>query len=88
MRTCLEVSNQKVGLLTTQLEETKRLTNNLKSLLDSKESEMENMRNEYKLFKNVAVVEQNRLIRCLEESKKCISELKNQPKDTKDNEHQ
>lgn len=40
--------------------------------------ELSRVRNEYKLFKNVAVVEQNWLIRCLEESKKCISELKTQ----------
>lgn len=45
LRTCLHVSNQKVGLLTSQLEKTKRLTNDLKSGLDSKESERDNLRN-------------------------------------------
>lgn len=47
-------------------------------------NKIENLKNEYKLFKNVAVIEQNRLIRCLKESEKCISKLKTQQKDTKE----
>lgn len=47
-------------------------------------SEMENLKNEYKLFRNVAVVEKKWLIRCLEVSEKCTSELKTQKKDTKE----
>lgn len=84
MRTCFEVSTQEVGLFSTQLKETKGLTDELKSVLDSKGSEIENLRNEYKLFKNVAVVEKNRLIKCLEEYERCVSELKTQQKDTKE----
>lgn len=42
------------------------------------------MRNEYKLFKNFAVVEQNRLIRFLKESEKCLLELKTQQESTKE----
>lgn len=78
LRTCLHVSNQKVSLLTSQIEETKILTDDLKSVLDCKESERENLRNEYKLFKNVAIVEKNQLTKCLEEYEECISELKSQ----------
>lgn len=80
LRTCLEVSNKKVSLLTTQLHEAKIMADDLKSILDAKErrceellldmkskdkgcqdlnSEMENLKNEYKLFKNAAVVEKN-----------------------------
>lgn len=84
LRSYLEESHQKVGLLSTQLEETGGLTDDLKSVLDSKGSEIENLRNEYKLFKNSVVVEKNQLIRCLEEFERCILELKNQEKDTKE----
>lgn len=42
------------------------------------------MRNEYKLFKNDAIVEHNQLIRCLEESEKCVLELKTKQEDTKE----
>lgn len=80
----MKYQTKKVDLLTTQLEETKRLTDYLKSVLDSNGSEMENLRNEYKLFKNATVVEKNWLIRCLEESEKCISKLNNKQKDTKE----
>ncbi|XP_059073373.1 uncharacterized protein LOC131874146 [Cryptomeria japonica] len=103
LRTCLEDSNKKVSLLTTQLDEAKTMADDLKYTLHAKErrceellldiksrdkgcqdlkSEMEYLRNEYKLFENVAVVEQNRLIRCLEDSKKCISVLKTHQDDT------
>lgn len=37
--------------------------------------ELSRVRNEYKLFKNVAVMEQNQLIRCFQDSEKCILEL-------------
>lgn len=42
----------------------------------------ENLRNEYKLFKNVVVVERNRLIKGLEDSEKYISKLKTHQDDT------
>lgn len=46
--------------------------------------ELDRVIKEYKLFKNVVIVDQNRLINCLEEFEKCISELRTQEEVTKE----
>lgn len=46
--------------------------------------ELSRVINEYKLFKNAAIMEQIWLIKCLEDSEKCISDLKTQQEDTKE----